>query len=88
MHPNLNREVRHSLTCHSSKSESALERFEPVAVVMLQLDGSPAMFAPEGDGCLQRAKREDAGRFSKEGKSLDDFWYFSSLKSTIREKYF
>ena len=32
-HPNLNREVRHSLTWHSSKSESALERFEPVAVV-------------------------------------------------------
>ena len=31
------------------------------------------MFAPEGDGCLQRAKRENAGRFSKEGKSLDDF---------------
>ena len=31
-HPNLNREVRHSLTWHSSKSESALERFEPVAV--------------------------------------------------------
>ena len=25
----LNREVRHSLTWHSSKSESALERFEP-----------------------------------------------------------
>ena len=46
------------------------------------------MFAPEGDDCLQRAKREDTGRFSKEGKSLDDFWYFSSLKSTIREKYF
>ena len=49
-------------------------------------DGSLAMFAPEGDGCLQRAKREDAGRFSKEGKSLDDFWYFSSLKSTIEKK--
>ena len=31
-HPNLNREARHSLTWHSSKSESALERFEPVAV--------------------------------------------------------
>ena len=31
----LNREVRHSLTWHSSKSESALERFEPVAVAML-----------------------------------------------------
>ena len=73
MHPNLNREVRHSLTWHSSKSESALERFEPVAVVKLWFDGSLAMFAPEGDGCLQRAKREDAGRFSKEGKSLDDF---------------
>ena len=29
------REVRHSLTWHSSKSESALERFEPVAVVKL-----------------------------------------------------
>ena len=45
------------------------------------------MFAPEGDGCLQRAKREDAGRFSKEGKSLDDFWYFSSVKSAIKEKF-
>ena len=34
-HPNLNREVRHSPTWHSSESESALERFEPVAMVML-----------------------------------------------------
>ena len=34
-HPNLNREVRHSLTWHSGESESALERFEPVAVAML-----------------------------------------------------
>ena len=33
--PKLNREVRHSLTWHSSKSESALERFEPVAVIKL-----------------------------------------------------
>ena len=38
------------------------------------------MFAPEGDGCLQRAKREDAGRFSKEGKSFDDFWYTPSRR--------
>ena len=67
------REVLHSPTWHSSESESALERFEPVAAAMLWSDGSLAMFAPEGDGCLQRAKREDAGRFSKEGKSLDDF---------------
>ena len=29
------REVCHSPTWHSSKSESALERFEPVAVAML-----------------------------------------------------
>ena len=34
-HPNLNREVRRSPTWHSSESESALERFEPVAVVKL-----------------------------------------------------
>ncbi len=32
---NFNREVRHSPTRHSSESESALERFEPVAVVKL-----------------------------------------------------
>ena len=32
---NINREVCHSPTWHSSKSESALERFEPVAVVKL-----------------------------------------------------
>ena len=30
-----NREVRHSPTWHSSESESALKRFEPVAVTML-----------------------------------------------------
>ena len=45
-HHNINREVRHSLTWHSSKSESALERFEPVAVVMLQSDGRRTLFAP------------------------------------------
>ena len=67
-HTKLNREVRHSLTCHSSKSESVLKRFEPVAVVKLRLDGTLAMFAPEGDGCLHRVKLEDTGRFSKEGK--------------------
>ena len=82
--------VRFAIARHgtAAESESARGRFEPVAMAMLRLDGSLAMFAPEGDGCLQRAKREDAGRFSKEGKSLDDFWYFSSLKSTIREQYF
>ena len=40
------REVRHSLTWHSSKSESALERFEPVAVVQQLPDGRGSVFAP------------------------------------------
>ena len=80
------REVRHSLTWHSSKSESALERFEPVAADKLRLDGSLAMFAPEGDGCLNRARREEAGRIHKAGTTLCDFWYFWSYKSTIKEK--
>ena len=46
MHPNLNREVRRSPTWHSSESESALKRFEPVAVAKLWRDGSLAMFTP------------------------------------------
>ena len=33
--PNSNREVRHSPTWYSSESESALERFEPVAAAKL-----------------------------------------------------
>ena len=49
-HPNfcqkLNREVRHSPTWHSSESESALERFEPVAAAMLWSDGQGTLFAP------------------------------------------
>ena len=44
-HPNLNREVRHSPTWHSSKSESALERFEPVAMVQQLPDGRGSVFA-------------------------------------------
>ena len=50
-HPNINREVRRSLTWHSSKSESALERFEPVAVVQ-QL--------PDGRGNFVRTGRREA----------------------------
>ena len=45
-HPNFNRQVRHSPTWHSSKSESALERFEPVAVVQQLPDGRGSVFAP------------------------------------------
>ena len=44
--PYSNREVCHSLTWHSGKSESALERFEPIAVATLWLDGRGTLFAP------------------------------------------
>ena len=84
-HPNFNREVRRSPTWHSSKSESALERFEPVAVDKLRLDGSLAMFAPEGDGFLKRAWREDAGRIHKAGTTLCDFCRAFG-HSKVREK--
>ena len=40
------REVRHSPTWHSSESESALERFKPVAVVQQLPDGRGSVFAP------------------------------------------
>ena len=43
--PYSNREVCHSLTWHSGKSESALERFEPIAVATLWLDGRGTLFA-------------------------------------------
>ena len=52
------REVCHSLTWHSSKSESALERFEPVAVVQQLPDG--------GALCSHRSPRGDR-RCLKEG---------------------
>ena len=59
-HPNLNREVCHSLTWHSSESESALERFEPVAVVQQLLDGRGSVFA--------RVAARRQGEFSKRGE--------------------
>ena len=40
------REVHRSLTWHSSESESALERFEPIAAAMLWSDGQGTLFAP------------------------------------------
>ena len=43
--PYSNREVCHSLTWHSGKSESVLERFEPIAVATLWLDGRGTLFA-------------------------------------------
>ena len=43
--PNSTREVRRSLTWHSSKSESARGRFEPVAAAMLWRDDRRILFA-------------------------------------------
>ena len=43
-HPNSNREVRRSPTWHSSESESALKRFEPVTIT--KRDGRGTLFAP------------------------------------------
>ncbi len=78
-HPNSNREVRHSLTWHSSESESALERFESVAVVMLQLDGRGALFAPVA---ARRQKEFKRGKHS----SFCPFRSFrTSEKNTIRK---
>ena len=51
------REVRHSLTWHSSKSESALERFEPVAVAKLQRDGRGTLFAPVAARLFKRGRK-------------------------------
>ena len=65
--PYSNREVRHSPTWHSSKSESALERFEPVAAAMLWSDGRGTLFAPV-------AARRQGEKFQREWKALfDDF---------------
>ena len=60
-HPNLNREVCRSLTWHSSESESALERFEPVAVAKLWRDGRGTLFAPV-------AARRQGRDFKESGK--------------------
>ena len=43
-HHNINREARHSPTWHSSESESARGRFEPVAVVKQLSDGRGTLF--------------------------------------------
>ena len=96
-HPNLNREARRSLTWNSSESESALERFEPVAVAKLWLDGRGTLFALVAArrqgvffkrGELTHTRSVCVGVAETGGKALlNDFWYFSSLKSTIKEKF-
>ena len=77
-HPNLNREVRHSLTWHSSKSESALERFEPVAVVQQLPDGRGSVFA--------RVAARRQGRDFKESGKLSLMTFAALFVSEKREK--
>ena len=76
-HPSLNREARHSLTWHSSKSESALERFEPVAVVQQLPDGRGTLFAPVA------ARRQ---KVFKRGKRSSFRVLFGQAKRTLKEK--
>ena len=99
-HPNfcqkLNREVRHSLTWHSSKSESALERFEPVAVATLWLDGRGSVFAPVAARRQKEIKRgidtyaEHVCRRRRDGSQYFPlfvlFVLFGQAKRTLKEK--
>ena len=96
-HPNLNREVRHSLTWHSSKSESALERFEPVAVVKLLSDGRGTLFAPVAARRQKEIKRgidtyaKHVCRRRRDGSQFLPlfvlFVLFGQAKRTLKEKY-
>ena len=79
MHPNLNREVRHSPTWHSSKSESALERFESVAVVQQLPDGRGSVFAPVAARRRKVLKEESFPLFVL-------FVLFGQAKRTLKEK--
>ena len=95
-HPNLNREVRHSLTWHSSKSESALERFEPVAVVQQLPDGRGSVFAPVAARRQKVFKRgidtyaEHVCRRRRDGSQYFPlfvlFVLFGQAKRTLKEK--
>ena len=96
-HPNPNREVRHSLTWHSSKSESALERFEPVAVVQQLPDGRGSVFAPVAARRQKVFKRgidtyaKHACRRRRDGSQYFPlfvfFVLFGQAKRTLKEKY-
>ena len=95
-HPNLNREVRHSLTWHSSESESALERFEPVAVVQQLPDGRGSVFAPVAARRQKEIKRgidtyaEHVCRRRRDGSQFFPlfvlFVLFGQAKRTLKEK--
>ena len=95
-HPNFNREVRHSLTWHSSESESALERFEPVAVVQQLPDGQGTLFAPVAARRQKVFKRgidtyaEHVCRRRRDGSQFFPlfvlFVLFGQAKRTLKEK--
>ena len=96
-HPNLNREVCHSLTWHSSESESALERFEPVAVVQQLLDGRGSVFALVAARRQKVFKRgidtyaEHVCRRRRDGSQSIPlfvlFVLFGQAKRTLKDKY-
>ena len=75
----LNREVCHSPTWHSSESESALERFEPVAVVQQLRDGRGTLFAPVAARRQKVLKEESFPLFVL-------FVLFGQAKRTLKEK--
>ena len=78
---NFNREVRHSLTWHSSKSESALERFEPVAVVQQLPDGRGSVFAPV-------AARRQGEIYKRRNASYMTFGTFGHTKVRQTQSFF
>ena len=96
-HPNSNREVRRSPTWHSSKSESALERFEPVAVVQQLRDGRGTLFALVAARRQKEIKRgidtyaEHVCRRRRDGSQSFPlfvlFVLFGQAKITLKEKY-
>ena len=96
-HPNLNREVCHSPTWHSSKSESALERFEPIAAAMLWSDGQGTLFAPVAARRQKVFKRgidtyaKHVCRRRRDGSQRIPlfvlFVLFGQAKRTTKEKY-
>ena len=95
-HPNFNREVRHSPTWHSSKSESALERFEPVAAAMLWSDGRGNVFARVAARRQKEIKRgidtyaKHVCRRRRDGSQYFPlfvlFVLFGQAKRTLKEK--
>ena len=74
------REVCHSLTWHSSESESALERFEPVAVAKLQRNGRGTLFA------LVAARRRKVFKRGKHSSFCPFRSFRTSEKNSEREE--